>query len=65
MNLSGEEEQLLELSNHDFAQGIARLIEYVMDNKKERTSIPMFANAMLGSSGGDAVSDRLSSFTYE
>ena len=63
MNLSGEEEQLLELSNHDFAQGIARLIEYVMDNKKEKTSIPMFANAMLGSS--DAVSDRLTSFTYE
>lgn len=59
----GEEEQLLELSNHDFAQGIARLIEYVMNTKKEKSSIPMFANAMLG--GSDAVSDRLESFTYE
>lgn len=59
----GEEEQLLELSNQDFAQGIARLIEYVMNNKKETYSLPIFANAMLGNS--DAVSDRLESFTYE
>lgn len=55
---------LLELSNSDFADGIAELIKFVMDGKDtKKSSYSLFTGNT--SEGGDAVSDRLSSFTYE
>lgn len=58
-----EELQLLSLSPDEFSQGIARLIEFVLENKTEK-KVTTLGGAGNGS-GGVAPADQYSSGTYE